>query len=152
VIRTARPDETEALEELQLRSSMIWDTYRDLLIAYPDVVKLPPGAVEDGRVRVATADGDERLGFSVVLAVVDGVRELDGLFVTPEHMRNGIGRALIDDVAQRARDDGATRLEVTAADAIPFYKQVGFIPGEQTQTRWGPARRLHLDLAKRSAP
>lgn len=147
MIRDARADEAEALEELQRRASMIWDAYRDLLIAYPDAVTLPPEAIADGLVRVAVGDGDEPLGVSVVLAVRDGACELTGLFVAPEHMHGGIGRALVDDVVERARRDGATRVDVTAAGAIPFYKQAGFVPGEQTQTRFGPARRLHLALA-----
>jgi GNAT superfamily N-acetyltransferase len=147
VIRDARPEEIGTLEEIKRSASMIWEAYRDLLIAYPDAVTLAPEAIAEGRVRVAVGDGDEPLGLSVVLAVRDGVCELTGLFVAPEHMRRGIGRALLDDVVERARSDGATRVDVTAADAIAFYKQAGFVPGEQTPTRFGPARRLHLGLA-----
>lgn len=148
MIRGARPDEITLLEDLQRRSSSIWDEYRDLIAAYPDAVELPPDAVAEGRVRVAVSDDDEPLGFSMVRAAADGTaHELEGLFVAPGHMRNGIGRALVEDLAQRARQDGAARVDVTAGPgSVAFYERTGFEPAEQLNTRFGPARRMHMPL------
>jgi GNAT superfamily N-acetyltransferase len=147
VIRDARIDEVAVLEDLQRRSSSIRDEYRDLIAAYPDAVVSPRDAVLERRVRVATGAEDEPRGFSVVATEHAGARELDGLFVAPGHMRNGVGRALVEDVAERARGDGARRLEVTAGPgSAAFYERVGFVPGEWLQTRFGPARRMHLTL------
>jgi ribosomal protein S18 acetylase RimI-like enzyme len=143
-IRDATPNEKADLEALQLRASLVWEEYRAPLLANPDAIELPAGAIEAGRVRVAVAE-DAPAGFSVVMPVIDGACELDGLFVEPELMGRGIGRELIADVV--ARSDAATRLEVTANPrAIGFYEKLGFQPGETVQTRFGAGLRMHLDL------
>ena len=40
-IRLARPEERDALEELQLRASLALDEYREQLLAEPDAVEFP---------------------------------------------------------------------------------------------------------------
>jgi GNAT superfamily N-acetyltransferase len=74
--------------------------------------------------------------------------ELDGLFVEPEHMHHGIGRALIDDAVERASARGSRRLEVTAGPAQGFYKRTGFDVIGETETRFGPAVRMRRDLPR----
>jgi len=61
-------------------------------------------------------------------------------------MRHGVGRALIEDAAARARTAGAARLEVTVGLAQPFYERVGFTVTGTTQTRFGPAVRMRREL------
>lgn len=116
-------------------------------------MKLSPEAVAQERVRVAGDAGDEPLGFSVVLAVSDGVGELDGLFVAPEHMRAGIGRALLADAQRRTRQAGARELLVTSGPgSVLFYEQAGFELGEPVQTRFGHARRMRRNLRSGGGP
>ena len=67
------------------------------------------------------------------------MHELDGLFVEPDHMLGGVGRALVEDAAARASRQGAERLEVTAGPARAFYERVGFHVIGVAQTRFGPA-------------
>ena len=109
---------------------------------------MPPDAIADGRVRVAVDASDTPLGFSLVLPVKDGGCELDGLFVAPEHMRRGIGAALVRDAAQRARAEGAERLDVIANDnARRFYERAGFRGDTWVPTRFRPGLRMSLPLA-----
>ena len=78
------------------------------MLANPDMIVVEPGWIAAGRVRVAT--GDDRVpGFSVVLPLETGEHDIDGLFVTPEAMRQGIGRLLIEDAKATAWAHGATR-------------------------------------------
>jgi uncharacterized protein (UPF0264 family)/ribosomal protein S18 acetylase RimI-like enzyme len=143
-IRDATPDEKADLEALQLRASLVWEGYREPLLANPDAIVVPAGAIAAGRVRVAVAE-NEPAGFSVVTPVIDGACELDGLFVEPELMGRGIGRELVADVV--ARSGGAARLDVIANPrAIGFYEKLGFQPGETVQTRFGDGLRMHLSL------
>jgi len=144
-IRDAHESEVELLEGLQLRASLVWEEYRDDLLAHPDAIELPPGQVQDGRVRVAVARG-RITGFSVALPGAGGVTELDGLFVDPDLQHGGIGRSLVVDVIAAARARGDGRVDVTAGPAVGFYERIGFVVGEPVPTRFGPARRLHLDL------
>jgi len=144
LIRDAAPDEREALEALQLRSSLVWEEYRADLVAHPDAIEIP--SEQMARVRVAEAGG-RALGFSLVLQADGGACELEGLFVEPDLMRGGVGRALIADAAERARVERADRIEVTANPrALGFYERLGFRGSGTVQTRFGPGLRMSLPL------
>ena len=146
VIRDAHPAERAALEALQLRSSLHSGTYAEELRAHPEVVRLPAAQIDAGLVRVAERDGAVA-GFAVLLAPERGACELDGLFVEPAAMRTGVGGRLVADAAATARAAGATRIGVVAnPDATVFYETVGFVDDGAVETRFGPARRMRLDL------
>jgi GNAT superfamily N-acetyltransferase len=134
------------LEALQRRSSNVWEEYRDQLAAHPDAIEVPQHFLEKGWVRVAVDAEDRPVGFSVVISTRGPVHELDGLFVEPDHMNAGVGRALVEDAAARAKDQGAEALEVTAGPAQGFYNRVGFNRIGAAQTRFGPAVRMRRDL------
>ena len=145
-IRDGKVEEIGALEHLQERASMIWDDDRPFLLANPGVIVVPLEQVRDGLVRVAV-DGEAMLGFSAVLPLTPEAVELDGLFVDPDHMRQGIGAALVADVAATAKAGGAIRLEVTAnTNALAFYEREGFVVVGEVMTQFRPAPRMHLAL------
>lgn len=146
VIRPARAHERRALEELQLRASTHWPTYREHLAAHPDAVEIPAAQIDNGLVRVAEQAG-EVAGFAVLLRPVAGACELDGLFVEPSHMGAGVGRLLVADAARIAGAQGAERIDVIAnPDAVGFYERLGFTGDDDVATRFGPARRMRLAL------
>ena len=153
-IRDAEPDEARALEALQRRSSDVWEEYREQLAAHPDAIEPPHQAIAERRARVATDASDSILGFSVVLPVENGRCELDDLFVEPELMQQGIGRALVRDLAARAYAAGAWYVDVIAnPNALGFYARVGFELSGHASTRFGSAPRMTLDLeGRRSEP
>jgi ribosomal protein S18 acetylase RimI-like enzyme len=143
--RNALPDEVGALEALQRRTAMV-SNYREQILAHPDAIEIPLKAVADGNARVAVAGG-RILGFSIVLPLADGLAELDGLFVEPEFMRRGLGRALLEDAFAMARNHGVRRIEVTSnREAVGFYERIGFVADGPAPTRFGPAVRMHIDV------
>jgi N-acetylglutamate synthase-like GNAT family acetyltransferase len=145
-IRDAALDEIPQLEALQLRASLVAPDYREALAAHPEVIHLPATDVSEQRTRVAMVKG-RIAGFSVVRPVHSTGCELDGLFVEPDLMRQGIGRALIADVVARARTHGVRRIDVIAnPTAVDFYAKVGFTRGDDVMTQFGPAFWMHLDL------
>jgi GNAT superfamily N-acetyltransferase len=146
VIRNATTVEAAGLEALQRRSSDVWEEYREQLAAHPDAIELPRRFIDNGWVRVATGDDDVPLGFSVVIPTDDAVHELDGLFVEPDRLRSGIGRALVEDAVARASALGCQRLEVTAGPAQGFYERTGFRVISEAQTRFGPAVRMRREI------
>jgi N-acetylglutamate synthase-like GNAT family acetyltransferase len=145
-IRAARASERAALEELQRRSSMHHPLYRGELEAHPDAIDLPAEQLAAGLARVAERDG-RVTGFAVLLARSGDACELDGLFVEPDRMRSGVGRRLVEDAMQIARERGAKRIDVVAnPQAVAFYEAVGFRPAGEAQTRFGPAPRMSLTV------
>jgi GNAT superfamily N-acetyltransferase len=135
-LRLARPEEREALEELQRRASLELPDYREQLLAHPDAIHLPPAQIANGQVIVAEFDGDIA-GFA---AVVGG--ELDGLFVEPDMWGGGIGRALVDAAAHQARQKGLSLTVIANPTARGFYESCGFSYEGEEQTRFGPGLRM----------
>ena len=135
-LRLARPEEHEALEELQRRASLELPEYRDQLIANPDAIYLPQGQIANGQVIVAELDG-EIAGFGAVVG-----SELDGLFVEPDRWGRGIGRALADAATHEARNRGLALSVIANPRARPFYEHCGFSIEGEVQTRFGPALRM----------
>ena len=151
-IRDALPDEAAALEDVQRRSSDVWEEYRAQLAAHPDAIEPPQQAIAEGRVRVAVDGSQQPLGFSVVQPVQDGRCELDDLFVEPAFMGRGVGRLLVDDLASRAAGAGATHVDVIAnPNALGFYERVGFETTGEVSTRFGRGIRMSLELPSRPA-
>ncbi len=145
-IRDAERTEREALEQLQRRSSGVWVQFREQLAAHADAIELPARFIDHGWVRVAATSNDTAIGFAVVFPRGDGRYELDGLFVEPDSMRRGIGRALVEDACDRARSAGASSLDVTAGPARGFYEKLGFKVTGTVETRFAPAVRMRRDL------
>jgi GNAT superfamily N-acetyltransferase len=151
-IRTATAAEREALSELHRRSSYVWEGDRADLDAHPDALGVAAEAIAAGRVRVAVGTGGELIGFWVVADGPDGVCELDDLFVEPRLMRQGIGRALVEDAAARAVRAGSAAMTVVAHPRnFAFYESVGFVRGEPVATRFGPAAALRRQLGRGGA-
>jgi GNAT superfamily N-acetyltransferase len=139
-IRTARPDERNALEDLQRRASLMWDEYRPFLLANPEAIALPLAQLQEGWVRVAE-DAGRVLGFSALVTRGRGF-DLDGLFVEPAHWGRGVGRALVRDAVARA--DGAELTVLANPRAEGFYLRLGFAVTGREQTLFGPANRMIL--------
>jgi GNAT superfamily N-acetyltransferase len=144
-IRDAVPDDLPALREVFRRSSLSNDGDRAQLLAHPEVLEFSEIAVAEGRVRTAITD-EVIAGFATWLPSAAGL-ELEDLFVDPDWMRRGAGRALVADVVATARARGARRVEVTAnPHARDFYTKVGFVVAGHVQTTFGRALRMHLDV------
>ena len=135
-IRLARSDEREALEELMRRASLALDDYRADLEANPDAIHLPSEQLANDDIFVAELGG-RVAGFA---ALVGG--ELDGLFVEPELWRRGIGKALVEEAAHKARRRGLSMTVVAGPNARPFYEACGFSVEADEATRFGPAFRM----------
>jgi N-acetylglutamate synthase-like GNAT family acetyltransferase len=136
VIRLARPEERQALEDLMRRASLALPAYREQLEAHPEAIDLPARQITRGDVLVAEV-GDEVAGF----AALEG-GELDGLFVEPDQWRRRIGSTLVRAVVHEARRRGLSLTVVAGPEARPFYEACGFsVDGNET-TRFGPAFRM----------
>lgn len=145
-IRTAFPAEQKALEALQWRASLNNPGDRAALLANPDAIALSMEQIQYGEVFVAEM-GKAILGFAAILPREDGNVELDGLFVEPHAMRQGIGRQLVDYCCEEALADGADYLHVLGnPHAKQFYRACGFAGTGSEATRFGPGLLLKKAL------
>ena len=144
-IRAAVPGDIGALRDVFRRSSLSNEGDRAKLLAHPEFLELSDVPVIEGRVRAAVSD-DTIVGFAA-WATTPGAVELEDLFVDPDQMLRGVGRALVRDVVAIASSRGANRVEVTAnQEARAFYTKVGFVADDYVHTTFGPAVRMHLDV------
>lgn len=87
--------------------------------------------------------GSEILGFAMVTRR-DALACLEHLWVLPEGMGRGVGRALFQHAAARAAAQGATEMEVQSdPNAVGFYLHMGCrLTGEHVTNLDGQERRL----------
>jgi GNAT superfamily N-acetyltransferase len=146
VIRDAELADLVVVRDVFRRSSLSNDGDRAQLLVNPELLEWSSPPAGRGRTRVAVVD-DAIVGFATTTVGADCL-ELDDLFVDPESMRHGVGRALVLDATALARDRNVVRIEVTANEqALGFYERVGFVTRDVVDTRFGRAPRMHLDLA-----
>jgi GNAT superfamily N-acetyltransferase len=145
-IRSARSDEGTMLESLQWRASLNNPGDRDALLANPDAIALPMEQIADGHVFVAESEGVV-VGFAAVLPRPDGGAELDALFVEPHLWKRGIGRRLVNHIADVAREKAATFLHVIGnPHAEGFYISCGFHVTGTIDTRFGVGLAMRRPL------
>jgi GNAT superfamily N-acetyltransferase len=149
-IRNAAPPEASALGALQRRAASVHESDRALLEAEPELIQPPRSAIAERRVRVAVDRSGRILGFCSVVARAAGIIEVDDLFVDPPAMKQGVGRALLEDAIRRAAASGARAVEATVnSNATGFYGRLGFLAAGEAQTRFGSAPRMRLEISPR---
>jgi GNAT superfamily N-acetyltransferase len=104
--------------------------------APPDRARLSTYQAE-GRAWVLVDDADSTIGF-VLVDLVDGAAHIEQVSIHPDHARRGLGRLLIDHVADWARDRGLSGVSLTTFTDVawngPYYERLGFLavpPAEQ---------------------
>jgi len=128
-IRPARADDIETLRDIERRAGA---RFRD--VGLDDIADAEPFSAEEltafidaGRAWVA---GETPCGYATA-TVVDGDGHLEQISVDPAHQGNGIGRALVAEVADWARNIGATALTLTTFTKVPWnrplYEHLGFV-------------------------
>jgi len=145
-IHTAVETDLPRLRAVFRDSSWSNEGNRELFDEHPEFLELSADAVRAARTRAATINGNI-VGFASLADATDWL-ELEDLFVDPAFMRQGVGRALIRDVTEQARQLGARRVEVDANDhALRFYEEVGFVALERVTLEHGTAVRMRLDVS-----
>ncbi len=133
------------LEDLQWRASLVWEEYREALLAHPDAIELPLEHLDAGHTYVTERSG-QILGFRVVVPRPDGDADLDGLFVEPAIWKHGAGRRLVQQAERLAASRGSEWLYVIANPrARGFYQACAFEQLGEEQTRFASG----LSMGKR---
>jgi amino-acid N-acetyltransferase len=107
-IRKARKTDLPAVEELLLNSNLPLDGVRD---HFADFI-----VAED-------TDGIEG---AVGLEKYDSVALLRSAVVAPEHRGSGVGKRLVEQVLERAEEDGIDELYLLTTTAEKYFPRFGF--------------------------
>lgn len=155
VIRPARTGEAAILTELCIRSKAHWGYDSAFMTAATRLLQVPEAEIESGRVLVAMA-GPELCGVATIVPLRrKSWMELSHLFVAPEKLRCGVGRALFDAAMALAADRGAKHVSILSDPyAAVFYERLGARRCGEAPSGVSRGRMLplfELSLARRSA-
>ena len=125
-IRRATPDEAAALTELAHAAKRHWG-YPETWIAYwKSDLTITPQFIAGNEVFVATIDNE--IAGCCALVVSESLAELEHMWINPQYMGNGAGRALFAHVRERAQARRFNALEITAdPNAEGFYERMGAV-------------------------
>jgi len=147
-VRRAIPDDAPRLSAIARLAKAHWgyapedlDAWRDQLTVTADYL-----SSHDGLVFVAEEPGRGAEGFGA-LAVADGAAEIDHLWVVPDRIGHGMGRALFERLMAAARDGGIAVVRIASdPNAEAFYRRMGAVRvGAQPAPAAGdPARVLPI--------
>ncbi|MET8997865.1 GNAT family N-acetyltransferase [Amycolatopsis sp. NPDC004169] len=131
MIRLAHPEDLPALVDVEVEAGALFREVGMAAIADDD-----PGSVAElaayqsaGRAWVSVDAEDRPVGY-LVADVVDGCAHIEQVSVRPSHARRGIGRALIETLAEWAAGRGLPALTLTTFESVPwnapYYERLRF--------------------------
>ena len=144
MIRAARPNEIALLPQIENAADE-----RYARVGLPRILVMPPASIASlehgrrhGRLWVATSPFDRVVGFAL-MKLPGGTAWLDQLSVLDRWQGRGLGAALIDRTARRARELGYDTLYLSTYLGVPwnapFYERRGFF--SVPRGAWSPALR-----------
>lgn len=124
-IRAAEPEEAGALTELAMRSKAHHGYDEAFLARVRPMLTLTAASIEENPVFVIEERG--RIGgFYALRALGEGEVELDFLFIEPQQIGRGFGRALWNHAVAEARALGYRTMRIESDPfAEPFYAALG---------------------------
>lgn len=146
LIRAARTDEAAILSELALRSKAYWGYDAAAMATCRDELTVSASALAGTSV---AEQGGRILGF-VIVAGSPPSGALDMLFVEPDAIGKGVGRALFGHATATAAERGFRRLTIEAdPHAEPFYlamgaTRIGTVPSGSLPGRFLPLLAVAL--------
>lgn len=148
-IRRARPDEAETLTAIAHAAKRHWQYPESWIEKWQSDLTITPQFIATHEVFVALV-ADEVAG-CCALVMTDSLAEIEHMWIKPEHIGSGVGRALFEHAKTRAEESGANVLELSAdPNAEGFYermgaKRIGEVPANvDGKTRVLPRMRMVL--------
>jgi GNAT superfamily N-acetyltransferase len=123
-ILRAHPEDAAELTEIAMLAKAHWGYPQRWMDLWRITLTIEPETIRDQEVYVAVEDG-RRVGFYTLLGRPP-VLDLDQLWVRPEWIGKGFGRALVEHALGRAAALGAGQVNVQAEPhAEGFYQRMG---------------------------
>ncbi len=123
-IRRAKPDEADVLTEIAHAAKRHWGYPENWIEHWKDQLTITPDFITTNEMYVAV-NGEEIAG-CCALVMSGSLAEVEHMWIKPEHMGNGVGRALFKQVVARAKSLDARAVELSAdPNAEGFYRRMG---------------------------
>lgn len=143
LIRPAAGSEAAQLTGLVVRSKAHWGYSAEFIAQAAPELTVTEEEIADGKVSVAELDG-RPVGVSVL--DLSDPPELVALFVEPDLIGKGVGRALLKHELARAQSAGVESVLIESdPNAEPFYRSQGAVP---TGHRTSPTTGRELTLLR----
>jgi GNAT superfamily N-acetyltransferase len=149
-IRPARRDEASVLSALCKRSKAHWGYDAEFMRLSDASLTISLELIDTGRVLVAVDSAGRIAGMASLAPLANGNWDLLHMFVEPEAIGSGAGRALFVAIARMARGLGGTVLSIQAdPNAEAFYvrmgaRRAGEAPSDSVPGRLLPLLEFHL--------
>jgi GNAT superfamily N-acetyltransferase len=156
-IRLATPADLAGVETLLARS------YRRLLaadyppsvlvLALPLITRAQPSLLASGSYFVAGAAEGRIFAAGGWTPLGPGRGSIRHVATDPDHLRKGIGAALLRAALAQAAKAGVVRMTCQSTrTAVPFYTALGFVPGREVTVPLGPGIGFPAVMMARDLP
>jgi len=123
-IRRATPDEAATLTAIAHTAKRYWGYPEEWIEQWRTDLTITSDFIANNEVFAAVMS-DEIVG-CCALVVNDSLAEIEHMWIKPEHMGSGVGRALFTQVRDRAIERQLSALELSAdPNAEGFYERMG---------------------------
>ena len=145
-LRRAGPGDAGALSSLAFRSKASWGYDIEFMKRCRDELTYTEADIEAPRFNFQVCEiDDEPVGFYALEMMSETEAELEGLFVKPGLLRQGIGRLLVDHLRSVARSLGIRTVTIQGdPNAEDFYLSIGARPGGYRESASIPGRFLPI--------
>jgi N-acetylglutamate synthase-like GNAT family acetyltransferase len=123
-IRRATPAEADTLTAIAHAAKRHWNYPEKWIEEWSVDLTITPDFIANNEVYVAVVEGN--IAGCCALVVGDSLAELEHMWIDPQQMGKGVGRALFKYTKQRAQELGLIELELSAdPNAEGFYLRMG---------------------------
>ena len=144
-IRAAQRGEAEALSALCKRSKAHWGYDAEFMRLSDASLTIAPELIDTGRVLVAIDSVGRFAGMASLAPLAGNIWDLLHMFVEPEAIGTGAGRALLAAITEKARELGGAALSIQAdPNAEEFYLRMGARRAGEAPSDSIPGRMLPM--------
>ena len=127
LITPAHPSDHLTLTQLTQQSKAHWGYGAAQMREWKEELTITAEQIATGNVYQLVID-KQIAGYYSYQALTDEKVELSNLFISPPHIRKGVGRALLHDFLERAKHAGFRTVTLNAdPNAEGFYARHGFV-------------------------
>jgi len=137
-------DDAGCLSRIAIRSKAYWGYSTEFMDACVEELSVSRAYIGNSNFHYVVAIVDEQIvGFYALEGLFGDEIELGALFVDPDHIGTGVGKALIEKAKQHAVNLGARKLNIQGdPNAENFYRAAGGKPTGSKESESIPGRYL----------